>query len=145
MHQRRLIAVSPVLLALLLGLSMFFNEPTDIQETFIDCPIAQQSCSFDTAFGEASLTLTPQPPSSKSGINVEFNLSGDAPQRVWIDLQGKTMYMGINQRDLQPTEGVWKAPASLGVCTTGMMRWVLRLILEQHQRQQIYRFEFDAH
>jgi len=93
----------------------------------------------------ASLTLTPQPPSSKSGINVEFNLSGDAPQRVWIDLQGKTMYMGINQRDLQPTEGVWKAPASLGVCTTGMMRWVLRLILEQHQRQQIYRFEFDAH
>lgn len=114
--------------------------------------------------GTAFLSLQPRPIRSSKSFNFEVKLTGVQPDRVWIDLQGKEMYMGVNQTELTrtissietftenetPTHSasslgaLWSAPGSIGLCTTGEMIWNLRLILETAEQQKIYLFEFEA-
>jgi len=145
MRQPLLISVSLATLVLLFGLYFYYSVQNRAEFELVDCHVAQQSCRFNTPFGEAHFSLLPQPPSSRAGISFELNLDGVQPDKVWVDLQGKEMYMGVNQTNLLRVNNRWSAPATLGVCTTGTMRWILTLILEREQQQKIYRFEFDAH
>lgn len=144
MRQPLVVAGSVIALALLVGFVLYFTSANQSAAVTVACPIAQQVCEFSTPYGEARFELTPQPPSSKAPIAFELRLSAEQPQRVWIDLQGKEMYMGVNQTNLKFESGSWSALGTLGVCTTGTMRWVLALILERGDEQQIYNFEFDA-
>lgn len=144
MRQRLLISATLITLLCVTGLSLYFSNRESGHVQQISCPLASQACEFETTFGSAKFTLLPQPPSSKEGINLELQLSDQQPEKVWVDLQGKEMYMGVNQTNLQLENGSWAAPATLGVCTTGEMLWELTLILEHLQQQDIYRFEFSA-
>lgn len=145
MRQTLLIWISLATLVLLFGLFFYYSEHNQAQTELINCPVTQQICRFETPFGQASFSLLPQPPSSKAGISYELSLDGQQPDKAWVDLQGKEMYMGVNQTNLALANNRWSAPATLGVCTTGEMRWILTLILERAEQQKIYRFEFDAH
>jgi len=114
----------------------------------VDCNLSVGPCEFTTNAGVAWLELSPRPISSASPFQVGVSYPGDALSSIWIDLQGREMYMGINQVTLEWSDegqsGHWQAEANLGICTTGTMRWVLNLILEQSDGQEVYQFEFDA-
>ena len=144
MQRRLAIAGSLVTLALVLGFALYYSGAGKADTEALACDIDKQLCSFSTPYGEADFRLTPTPPSSKAPIRFTLSIEGKQPDRVWVDLQGKEMYMGVNQTNLNFDAGIWSAPGTLGVCTTGTMRWVLSLILERGEQQQVYTFEFDA-
>jgi len=135
-------------LAAALGSALWLQQRGESDATVVDCDLLVGPCEFTTNAGVAWLELSPRPISSASPFQVNVSYPGDAPSNIWIDLQGKEMYMGINQVTLERTDESqskhWKAEANLGICTTGIMRWVLNLILEQKDGQEVYRFEFDA-
>lgn len=127
-----------------LGAALWLQQASDTKANVVDCDLLGGPCEFETPEGLASLELIPLPISSAAPFQLSVSYPGDAPDSVWVDLQGKEMYMGVNQVNLLQRGSVWQAEANLGICTTGTMRWVLNLILEQSDGQEVYQFEFDA-
>jgi hypothetical protein len=72
----------------------------------------------------------------------ETNLPGI--NRVWVDLQGADMYMGVNQFELENIESQWQGQTQLAVCTTGTMTWIAKVIFETDTEQKIVELRFDA-
>jgi len=138
------ITLGAATLAITIGAGYLLTEPGAAELQSIACSPALQQCQFKTAAGVASLELTPLPVRSSRPFQLNVSYPGDAPERIWFDLQGKKMYMGVNQVELEPHTQGWSAQANLGICTTGTMTWVLKLVVEQQDGQQVYQFEFDA-
>jgi hypothetical protein len=127
-----------------LGVALWLQQAGDIKANVVDCDLLSGPCEFETQAGRASLELSPLPISSAAPFQLSVSYPRDALDNIWIDLQGKEMYMGVNQVNLVRRGPLWQAEANLGICTTGTMRWVLNLILEQSDGQEVYQFEFDA-
>ena len=142
--QKLTLAVALLLLAGALVAALWLQREGETSAIVIDCDLLDGRCEFDTSQGLASLELSPLPISSAAPFQLSVSYPGDAPDSIWIDLQGKEMYMGVNQVNLVQQGSLWQAEANLGICTTGTMRWVLNLILEQSDGQEVYQFEFDA-
>lgn len=147
-ESKRIIQIKPlaagVVLALAVGAGYLLQRSNEPAVTALSCDLQLGKCEFETATGVASLELTPTLVSSAAPFKLSVSYPGDAPTAVWVDLQGKEMYMGVNQPQLERQAESWSAEANLGVCTTGTMRWVLKLVVEFGAKQQIYQFEFDA-
>jgi hypothetical protein len=133
-----------VVLSLAVGAGYLLQQIKEPAVTPIPCDLQLGKCEFETTTGVATLELTPTRVSSAAPFKLSVSYPGDAPTAVWVDLQGKEMYMGVNQPHLERQAELWSAEANLGVCTTGTMRWVLNLVVELQTKQQIYQFEFDA-
>lgn len=127
-----------------LGAGLWLSDAGAPRAEAISCSVTVATCKFETPQGTATLDLSPRPLSSAKPFKVSLSYPGDASGGVWIDLQGKEMYMGVNQVNLISKGDQWLGEANLGLCTTGTMRWVLNLVIEGAQGQTIYQFEFDA-
>ena len=78
-------------------------------------------------------------------MRLELTTSNRNISKVWVDLQGVDMFMGVNQFELVHTGNAWQGITELAVCTTGKMRWLARVIIEQPQGETLFLdLTFDA-
>ena len=92
-----------------------------------------------------SLSMNPKPAKSLVPLTFTFSVDGEQPESAWLDLQGTTEYMGINQTPLKFNGEHWSGVTELSVCTTGLMVWKARLIItEQDGESYPVDFYFEA-
>ncbi|MGB0944380.1 MAG: hypothetical protein ACPGUE_18365 [Marinomonas sp.] len=58
-------------------------------------------------------------------------------------LQGKTMYMGISETQLQFVDGKWVGLLRIPFCTTQVMLWQLDMTLQERGDNYLARYEFE--
>jgi hypothetical protein len=58
-------------------------------------------------------------------------------------LQGKTMYMGISETQLQFVDGKWVGLLRIPFCTTQVMLWQLDMTLQESGDSYLARYEFE--
>ncbi|KJZ15958.1 hypothetical protein TW85_03495 [Marinomonas sp. S3726] len=58
-------------------------------------------------------------------------------------LQGKTMYMGISETQLQFVDGKWVGLLRIPFCTTQVMLWQLDMTLQESGDNYLARYEFE--
>lgn len=76
--------------------------------------------------GSLQLAITPHPAPTLRPFSIDLRLEGLAPGRVWLELNGASMDMGMQQIALVPVPGHtgrYQGTATLPVCTTGPMIW----------------------
>lgn len=65
-------------------------------------------------------------------------------QGIHFQLQGKTMYMGISETDLQFIEGKWVGLLRIPFCTTDVMQWQLDMtVSDDNSIKYLARYEFE--
>ena len=65
-------------------------------------------------------------------------------QGIHFQLQGKTMYMGISETDLQFIEGKWVGLLRIPFCTTDVMQWQLDMtVSDEDSIKYLARYEFE--
>ena len=65
-------------------------------------------------------------------------------QGIYFQLQGKTMYMGISETDLQLIEGKWVGLLRIPFCTTDVMQWQLDMtVSDEDSIKYLARYEFE--
>ncbi|NRP15731.1 hypothetical protein [Marinobacterium sp. xm-a-152] len=151
--------VKPLLTALLiilpLGVSVYLlqsvlsgfleRDPitTDCDVNFETCAIELPSDSEESRV--LSLSMNPKPAKSLVPLTFSFTVDGQQPESAWLDLQGTTEYMGINQTPIKFNGESWSGVTELSVCTTGLMVWKARLIItEQDGESYPVDFFFEA-
>ena len=125
---------------LLIWASQRFLEP----QTVSHCDINSGKCDVVNDGIEYRFTLGPMPAQSLTTMTLtaETNLTG--VNRVWVDLQGADMYMGVNQFEMEQSEQLWQGKTQLAICTTGTMTWLAKVIFETNSEQEIVELRFDA-
>ena len=70
--------------------------------------------------------------------------SSEKLQSIHFQLQGKTMYMGISETDLQFIEGKWVGLLRIPFCTTDVMQWQLDMtVSDENSIKYLARYEFE--
>ncbi|KZM43149.1 hypothetical protein OA92_10430 [Marinomonas sp. SBI22] len=64
-------------------------------------------------------------------------------ESVHFLLQGKTMYMGISETQLQFVDGKWVGLLRIPFCTTQVMLWQLDMTLQESGDNYLARYEFE--
>lgn len=138
-------------LALLLILSIWLmprllSRPTPIDLTQAPgCDLARGSCVAGNDHMAVSLELSPHDVRSLEPLNFSVKLEGTEASAMKIRLEGRDMYMGLNEIGLQPaTSGLWQGRGELAVCTTGRMVWRATVLAMTPTGPLSARFEFSA-
>ena len=148
----------PLLTALLiilpLGVSVYLLQSVlsgflEREPITTDCDVNLETCLIDLPAEEKSrmlsLSMNPKPAKSLVPLTFTFSVDGEQPESAWLDLQGTTEYMGINQTPLKFNGEHWSGVTELSVCTTGLMVWKARLIItEQDGESYPVDFYFEA-
>jgi len=72
------------------------------------------------------------------------NVSSKALQGIHFLLQGKTMYMGISETELQLVNGKWVGLLRIPFCTTKVMQWQLDMTMTDASGEKYQaRYEFE--
>lgn len=110
------------------------------------CDINLSRCSADTDQIRISFGLTPRPIRSLETLNADLQLEGVNAEQVTLSLEGRDMYMGINQVSLTPgaQSGQWLGTTELALCSTGTMVWRARLDIIGAGRHLTTWFDFEA-
>ncbi len=111
------------------------------------CDLTRASCIASAGEQSMTLTLAPTPISSKAPLQVEVAVAGFATDQILLTLEGRDMFMGINQFPLRPVDGqpdLWRGEAELAACTSGEMRWQARLSAATLSGTTEATFEFSA-
>lgn len=109
------------------------------------CDIAEGRCTLKQDGLELSFELTPTPPSSARPLTAQLTTRGFSPRKVLLSLEGRDMYMGLNQTELQPAgDSRWQGETQLAVCTTGSMVWRALLLIETDDKTYKTWFDFEA-
>ncbi|SEF69363.1 hypothetical protein [Marinobacterium lutimaris] len=121
------------------------ETPEAIELTPPTCDIAQGQCTLRQDGIELTFELTPRPPSSASPMTASLTTQGINPTRVSLSLEGRDMYMGLNQTELQPAAAeLWQGETQLAVCTTGSMIWRALILIETENKSYRTWFDFEA-
>lgn len=119
-------------------------------------PISNNACQFGQEVCEVSIEqqvyLVSVVNDFSAGqaiqIEVEPKLSAgskqDALEGVHFLLQGKTMYMGISETQLQYVDGKWVGILRIPFCTTEVMLWQLDMTLQDSDDNYVARYEFEV-
>jgi hypothetical protein len=101
------------------------------------CNLQKQTCTVTLADGaQVALTMGTQPVPMITPFSVSVKTSGFVPKRLEIDFAGVDMNMGLNRPALLlQTEGVYSAEASLPVCISGQMDWLVTLFVERGRQR----------
>jgi len=150
--KRRAVVIITLLLA---GLAALMLLPEYLQQNSTAIELTPQPCDLHTGFCEAvlsekrvRLSITPGPLHSMKPLQVLVQIEGIDAQAVLLDIQGRDMYMGINQTQLHSTDrtsGDWSGNTELAVCTTGEMTWRAYLIIDDSTTTYSTWFDFSAH
>ena len=127
-ESKRIIQIKPlaagVVLALAVGAGYLLQQINEPAVTPIPCDLQLGMCEFETSTGVATLELTPTMVSSAAPFKLSVSYPGDAPTAVWVDLQGKEMYMGVNQPQLERQEEALPRGLSLLHCVHAVCMYV---------------------
>lgn len=118
-----------------------------VLQSDISCSIKQSSCTASLGERQIKLSVTPNEIRSTIPLQFEAVLSGIDADAVQLTLEGRDMYMGINQTPLSPVaEGnhTWQGISELAVCTTGEMIWRARITAREGQNIIEANFDFSA-
>lgn len=107
----------------------------DVCEVSIDQQDYLVSVVNDFSAGQA-IQIEVEPKSSKGrGEN--------ALDKIHFLLQGKTMYMGISETQLQFVDGKWVGLLRIPFCTTQVMLWQLDMTIQESGSSYLARYEFE--
>lgn len=122
------------------------HQPDQTQLKAERCLLNQQSCTAVGAEQSVSLMVDTDTIRSLTPLPFVASLSGVEADSVTLVLEGKEMFMGVNQFSMsQQHDGSWHATTELAVCTTGKMVWLANVIIERaHQQPVKATFEFEA-
>ena len=147
--------VTAMLIILPLGVSVYLLQSVlsgflERDPITTDCDVNLETCLIELPSKSderrvLSLSLNPKPAKSLVPLTFSFSVDGKQPESAWLDLQGTTEYMGINQTPLRFDGESWAGVTELSVCTTGLMVWKARLIItEQDGESYPVDFFFEA-
>jgi len=143
---RLIIIIGLVLLLALLAsfVSLFkMSETAPIFHLDYDCVLGEETCVAIS--GEKKIVLTTNvKPASMEAITFTTTLTNVHADHIILDLQGKKMFMGINQVDMtKVSDNTWQATIELAVCTTGSMTWLASLLIHNENLAYPTRAEFE--
>ncbi|MCV6588772.1 MAG: hypothetical protein OIF57_07055 [Marinobacterium sp.] len=119
----------------------------DVTLPAADCDVTQPGCNTGNGQQRIAMQLDTQRVRAATPLTFELKLDALPASQVMIDLQGRDMYMGINQVQMSPVEGkpgVWRGTTELAVCTTGEMVWQAKVVADTEQARVTTQFEFKA-
>ena len=145
MNQRlKTLATLAILLLGIAALS-FWSLQNSSTGTTASCEIDSGKCQFSLDQQNYQISFGPMPARALQPMRLELTTSNRNISKVWVDLQGVDMFMGVNQFELVHTGNAWPGITELAVCTTGKMRWLARVIIEQTQGETLFLdLTFDA-
>lgn len=111
------------------------------------CDLHTESCQAVSGDQQVGLSIITDEISSAKPLLFEVEINNIDANQVMVDLQGKTMHMGINQTMLSKVPGTinrWQGEITLPICTTGRMTWVSAIKIEKNGQISQANFEFDA-
>lgn len=101
------------------------------------CDLQRQACGAVLPDGaRIELSIVPRPIPILTPLRIEATLSGIKANKVEVDFAGETMNMGYNRIELAGNNGRHAGEASLPVCVSGGMNWIVT-VLVQTDRQRI--------
>ena len=101
------------------------------------CDLQRQACPALLPDGTLiELSIAPRPIPILTPLRVEVTLHGIQANKVEIDFAGETMNMGYNRVGLTAESGRHSGEASLPVCVSGGMNWIVTVLIET-DRQRI--------
>jgi hypothetical protein len=101
------------------------------------CDLQRQACPALLPDGKRiELSIAPRPIPILTPLRVEVSLSGIQATKVEVDFAGETMNMGYNRVALSAANGGHAGEASLPVCVSGGMNWIVTVLIET-DRQRI--------
>ena len=102
------------------------------------CDLQRQPCAAVLPDGaRIELSIAPRPIPILTPLRVEVVLTGIEARKVEVDFAGETMNMGYNRTMLAASgSGRHLGEASLPVCVSGGMNWVVTVLVET-DRQRI--------
>ena len=145
MNQRlKTLATLAILIVSIAALS-FWSLQNANTDTTASCEIDTGNCHFSLDQQDYQISFGPMPARALQPMKLELTTSNRKIAKVWVDLQGVDMYMGVNQFELTDIGDSWKGTTELAVCTTGKMRWLARVIIEQNPGETLFLdLTFDA-
>ncbi|WP_432695820.1 hypothetical protein ACQUQP_14930 [Marinobacterium sp. YM272] len=109
------------------------------------CDIAEQRCVIQDRGIKLAFALSPTPLHSATPLTAMLEIEGIPVRRVILSLEGRDMYMGINETELRPSgSNLWQGKTELAVCTTGQMVWRAALLIEADDAIYKTWFDFEA-
>lgn len=145
-----------IIVVIIIGLGAVIYLPQLLQETpphtrqlltAPECDLHQGKCSAANNNQQVELSIIAEEISSSKPLLFDVTIKNIAADQIMVDLQGKTMYMGINQTLLTKvsgTENRWQGSITLPICTTGKMTWISSIKIEEQGQVTQADFEFDA-
>ncbi|MBI5793446.1 MAG: hypothetical protein HZA63_18450 [Rhodocyclales bacterium] len=132
--------VTLAMLALLVGIagagyywSPLLLPKADVTATPLPgCDLHRMACAAVLPGGERiELSISPRPIPLLAPLRLEVVISGLAVRKVEVDFAGETMNMGYNRTELAAAGGGRHVgDASLPVCVSGGMNWVVTVLVE---------------
>ncbi len=119
----------------------------DIQLPEPDCEVTTAGCKTQLDQLSVSMQLDKSRIHAATPLTFTVQLDNIPAQSVMVDLQGRDMYMGINQVQLSPVEGSpgkWQGSTELAVCVTGEMTWQARVLAATDDARISTQFRFQA-
>ena len=111
------------------------------------CDLANTSCKAQWGSQTIELAIEAEQIRSLAPLTFKLNASDLKASQITLSLEGKEMFMGINQQPMhQVADDQWEVLAELAVCTTGKMVWIANVqIYSEGQSKPIsLPFEFTA-
>lgn len=111
------------------------------------CDLNSGSCRAGQEGHALEFSLGPAPIASLKPLRAEVRLEGIKARAVTLLLEGRDMYMGLNETHLvaQDGDGVWHGTTELAVCSTGRMVWRARLLIDTDDNNDYETwFDFEA-
>lgn len=125
--QKRLLVITGLALVLL-GLTTlpYWLSQQEVQLHAKGCYLNTTQCIAKKDEVQIALSVQPQAIASLKPLTFFADINHPDTKRVVLDLQGKEMYMGLNQIELtlNPATHLWEGTTELAVCTTGEMIWL---------------------
>lgn len=114
------------------------NETVTPLHAVQDCDIQTASCSFENKHFFVTLDFLEGIEQAKvSPVNmvIQKREKGIKPVNMYINLKGKTMYMGENSFALKLSNEQAQGEVIVPVCTTEKMDWVMEVWLQDNRER----------
>ncbi|MBT00204.1 MAG: hypothetical protein CMI01_16225 [Oceanospirillaceae bacterium] len=122
------------------------QQPKATQLQVPPCDITKGRCELRSEAFNGHFSLGPAPLQSLKTLHASLSIQGAKPDEVLLSLEGRDMYMGINQTALTPdtNSANWRGTTELAVCTTGSMIWRAHLTILLDGVHYAGWFDFEA-
>ncbi|UZE94612.1 hypothetical protein [Alkalimarinus alittae] len=125
-------------------LPQLINNPSHLDDnvvSHVSCLLNKGECTYQSlTYGELTLSVTPN--NFKALIPLTVTLTTNNPNitRSFVSLDGKDMYMGLNQSELTQSggKGHWKGVITIPVCTVDAeMAWLFSVTLQGLETERL--------